>query len=165
MPVSALALKTIELASHEVGQLEQPLGSNWGGRIPLYLAAVHISEPASWCSALACFCVQSAAQELGIAPELKSSASGLHLFELNPELQFSELTPDDVPCIAVFDHGKGLSHVVMVCGLNADTGLFDVIAGNTNDAHPPSRQGIGCFALEGRYSVTDPKLNGYLRIA
>lgn len=158
-----LALSTIVTASHEVGTLESPLGSNWGPRVSLYLASVHLASAASWCSAFVAWCVQQAAKSLGIVPLMRFSASGLHFWDLNPDLQFHELTPDSVPCVAVFDHGQGLSHVVLVCGYDEDKGKFSVIAGNTNN--DGSRNGIGVFALQDWYSILDPKLKGYLRIA
>lgn len=40
----------IAAARAEIGQKESPIGSNWGGKIPEYLASVGISTPAPWCA-------------------------------------------------------------------------------------------------------------------
>jgi hypothetical protein len=41
----------VDVAKSEVGNLEIPLGSNWGKHVKKYLNSVDINFPASWCMA------------------------------------------------------------------------------------------------------------------
>lgn len=49
--LSACQRRVIEIGRSQLGQHEQPFGSNWGGMVPAYLAAAGIHYPAPWCAA------------------------------------------------------------------------------------------------------------------
>lgn len=157
-----LATRTIEIAASQIGVTEHPPGSNTGPQVDQYLAAVHCPPPNPWCSALVCWAVQQAANNTGTTPELRFSASALQLFRKNPAYQFRTITPDDVPCIAVHDHGHNKGHTFFVVGLDESTGQLQTIEGNSDKAG--SRTGGSVVALNHR-TTTDAQLLGFLRIA
>lgn len=159
---SELARKTAEVAARDVGVREEPPGSNDGPRIRSYLLTVGLDPGQPYCAAAVSYWVQRAAEELFERPLLFKSGSAMGLWRRNPHLQFKTLTPEEIPCLYVEDHGGGHGHVGIVIGLNEETGVFQEISANTNPAG--SRDGGGVYALE-RRTVADAKLVGFLRIA
>lgn len=155
-PSITLAQLTVNFAKQEVGQHEDPKGSNWGPRVKDYLAVVNVHSPASWCAGFAAFCIDSAAKALGVTLTMRFSASALHMLSLNPTLQIESCEPG---CLVVWDHGKGLGHVG-ICA-TTDGAIASVISGNTNS--DGSREGYEvCEQIK---HLNDPRIAGYVRIA
>ena len=49
--------KAIKAARGEIGQREQPIGSNWGGHVTDYITFTGYTSPVYWCGCFACWCV------------------------------------------------------------------------------------------------------------
>lgn len=56
-----LQQQALKIAITQLGQHENPLGSNWGKPVQDYLKAVGIGFPASWCMAFVYWCFEQAA--------------------------------------------------------------------------------------------------------
>jgi hypothetical protein len=150
------------------GQLEQPVGSNWGPAdsvVVRSLAIVGLHAANSWCAGFACLCAWEAndnAWPKGFRP----SASALHLWELNAAAQVAVSAGPEPEDFAIYDHGGGHGHVDIVEMVTIVQGspyiAFNTIGGNTNKGG--SRQGIGVFGGISR-RTDDPLLKGFLRLS
>lgn len=58
----------MQIARAEMGQQEKPRGSNWGGKIPQYLASVGINTPAPWCAAFVYYVFEHAHDVVNVLP-------------------------------------------------------------------------------------------------
>ena len=58
----ALQQQALKVAISQLGQHENPLGSNWGKPVQDYLKSVNISFPASWCMAFVYWCFEQTGQ-------------------------------------------------------------------------------------------------------
>jgi len=158
-----LGRNAVAIANGEMGVTEHPPGSNSGPRVNEYLAAVQLGPGYAWCSAFASWCIQRAAVALGIAPAFRYSGGALALWSRNAPRSIAPqaLTPDDLPCVVVWNHGGGLGHVGLCVGLDQAAGKLQTIEGNS-DANG-SRTGGQVVAHSDR-RLDDPKLMGFLRI-
>jgi hypothetical protein len=159
-----LARKTAEIASRDIGIMEDPPGSNRGPRIEEYLAYTGLPPGNAYCASANSLWVHEAAAELGITPQLKKSGSAIHLFDNNPDLQIAPdaLTAEDLPVIGIntdADHIHG--HAFLIIGMD-EKGTFQTVDPNSNPAG--AREGIGVFLLN-RRTTADANRRGYLRIA
>lgn len=161
MPATDFARTVAQIANSQVGVQEQPLGSNSGPKVNQYLKAVNCPPGKPWCAAFLGWCVLKASIETGHQPQLRFSASALHLWELNPDLQTRDLDVEDLPLLGVFDHGGGKGHVAVVLGYNPDSHRLQTIEGN--GSLNGSREGLAVVALDRRH-ITDAQLVGFLRI-
>lgn len=135
--LSDIALST---AASQVGQKENPLGSNWGHPVQDYLASVGIHFPASWCMAFMYWCYDHAAGQLGISNPLFKTGGVLAQWSNQPSNRVGTLNYKPVPGnIFIMDLGGGLGHTGMVESVDPD-GTLHTIEGNTNDSG--SREGI-----------------------
>lgn len=159
----------LRVARSYVGQLEQPLGSNWSpdpySVIVRSLALVGLHKPASWCAAFVSLCVYEANGNAW--PQgFRQSARALGIWELNPSLHVAKAVPPDPEDIAVYDHGGGEGHVEFVTDVAFVRGTagysYTGLGGNTNNNG--SRQGIGVFDGIGRSSAS-PLLKGFVRMS
>jgi len=163
---SELARKAAELAARDLNVREQPDGSNDSPRIRQYLFNVGIREPASYCAAAVSTWILEAGNALGVFPRIKTTGGAQRLYFLNSKLAIfaRDLTPDDVPCVYVENHGGGLGHAGIVVGFDPETGRFQDISGNTTDkATREGGTGQGVYALDKR-SIHDARLLGFVRI-
>ncbi len=157
-----LARKTEEIASRDIGTMEDPPGSNRGERIEEYLAYTGLAPGNAYCASANSLWVHEAAAELGITPQLRKSGSALGLVRNNPELFFTEVTAADLPCIGInedADHVHG--HAFLIIGMD-ENGKFQTIDPNSNPAG--AREGTGVWLLN-RRTAADANRRGYIRIA
>lgn len=161
MGASELARAAAAIANGQVGVTEQPHGSNSGPMVDKYLACVGQPPGNAWCAAFVCWCILEAADQLGARPSLLKSASALKLWKRNPHLQLpvSELTPDEIPCVAIWDHGGSKGHTGLVVGMDRDH--LVTIEGNSDASG--SRTG-GSVVAQTKRRLDDPQLVGFVRI-
>ena len=169
--MSNLSDKVLQIAAGQVGQKENPLGSNWGHPVQDYLASVGIHFPASWCMAFLYWCAEEAVKEL-VPAGAATSIPGLQSY--NPLVhtggvlaQWKQILPRfRVPAggapqagdIFIMDLGNGLGHTGIVESVGAD-GSLHTIEGNTNDTG--SREGIE-VARKIRHNAKP--IIGYIRV-
>lgn len=139
-----LKTKVLSFAAAAVGVREQPLGSNRGPEVDVYVKNVGLDPEGHypWCAAF----VYSCFLELGAANPCPrtgaawgmwlKTAEGLHLPRAKAMLSLIK------PCMVfVMDFGHGTGHVGLVKAV--EVGKIVTIEGNTNDGG--SREGIGVF--------------------
>lgn len=147
--MSALSLKGLGVAITQLGQHENPLGSNWGEPVKTYLHSVGIDFPASWCAAFVYWCYN----QTGLPnPLVKTGGVLRHWGEANKALRVTDPEPGD---IFIMDFGKGLGHTGIV--EKVDATFVYTIEGNSNDSG--SREGIEVT----RKQRPKTKIKGYLR--
>jgi hypothetical protein len=147
----ALGTKALKIAQTQLGQKENPLGSNWGIPVKNYLKSVGIDFPAAWCMAFVYWCFEQVSE--GNNPLVKTGGVLAHWNKADKKYKvFGEPQRGD---IFIMDFGKGLGHTGIVMDVN-DT-FIHTIEGNTNDTG--SREGIMvCYKLRPK-----TKIKGYLR--
>ncbi len=148
----------LQVASSQVGSMENPLGSNRGPQVDVYLRSVGINPAAGsfpWCAAFVYFCFQEAASKLGVAnPAIKDAGvldcwnkagtSGVHRIATSEAVHHTGLVK------------PGLIFLLKVGSISGHMGLIEkvegerltTIEGNTNT--DGSREGIGVFRRTGR---------------
>lgn len=148
-----LQQKAIEIAISQLGQEENPRGSNWGEPVKSYLASVGITFPASWCMAFAYWCFLQAAKAMGVNTPLTKTGGVLNAWNKAPAaVKVTDPQPGD---IFIQDHGHGLGHTGIVERVEGDD--VHTIEGNTNDTG--SREGYEvCRRVRKKSSII-----GYLR--
>lgn len=165
---SALMLQTLAVGISQIGQMEEPLGSNRGPMVDTYLRATGAPLGLAWCMAFVYWCGNTAAQQIGRDNPLPRTAGCLDHWNrarssgaaqripradayANPAL----IKPGQ---IFIMDFGGGLGHTGIVEAL-LPGGRLRTIEGNTNTGG--SRQGLGVFRLE-RRKLADLQLRGLI---
>lgn len=140
--MSQLSDRALAIAKSQVGQKENPLGSNWGHPVQDYLASVGLYQPASWCMAFVYWCVDHAANQLGMANPLTKTGGVLnsyHTFKGYKALVGHNVELPESGYIFIMDLGNGLGHTGFVEARQNGIAMA-TIEGNTNDTG--SREGI-----------------------
>ena len=160
--MSALTDAALKVAQSQVGQMENPLGSNWGHPVEDYLAAVGINEPASYCMAGVYWCFDQACKELGITPNpLTKTGLVAHAWQVaypyhkSTDIPGFQPQPGDIFIMIFGVSGHG--HTGIVEAINPD-GSLGTIEFNTDTTGSP--EGVGVFRRT-RHFV--PPIVGFLR--
>lgn len=140
--------KALKIAIGQLGQKENPLGSNWGVPVKNYLASVGIGFPASWCMAFVYWCFD---QVIKPNPLVKTGGV-LAAWNAAKSNRVTDPQPGD---IFIMDFGKGLGHTGIV--EKVDATFIYTVEGNSNDSG--SREGIEVT----RKQRPRVKIKGYLR--
>lgn len=168
---SALARKVAEIANRDASLpvREIPNGSNECPRYADYRATFGLrdSKPFPVCAAAVCTWISDGEKETGENATIRCSTNAMRLWGYNPSLRIGieELTADDIPCVWIEDHGDGRGHAGIVVGFDPDAREFEGISANTTSKK--TREGgkhQGVWANAG-YSLDNPKLKGFVRIA
>lgn len=147
----SLGLKALKIAQTQIGQKENPLGSNWGVPVKNYLASVGLNFPAAWCMAFVYWCFDQVSKPNN--PLIKSGGV-LHCWN-KADKKYRVVGEPQKGDIFIMDYGKGLGHTGIV--LDIKDNLIHTIEGNTNDTG--SREGIMvCVKIRPK-----SKIKGYLR--
>ena len=144
----SLQKQALAIAITQLGQHENPLGSNWGKPVQNYLKAVNIPFPASWCMAFVYWCFGTENN-----PLIKTGGVLRAWNEADKKYRVvGDPQPGD---IFIMNFGKGLGHTGIV--EKVDKTFVYTIDGNTNDSG--SREGIEVCRKQRLRS----KMVGYLR--
>lgn len=130
-----LADTALQIARTEIGQSEQPKGSNWGDAVKKYLASVGIGFPAPWCMAFVYWSVDKAAKELGQQNPLARTGGVMPQWNASKKLRVTTPRKGD---LFVMSFGKGLGHIGFVDSVQGDR--IQTVEGNSNDEG--SREGF-----------------------
>jgi peptidoglycan hydrolase-like protein with peptidoglycan-binding domain len=154
---SSLATAALAWAVDEIGQMENPPGSNRGERIDDYARAVGLRPESAlpWCAAFVYWCFTQAAQNKGVPNPVvrtagvldhwtKAGARGVHRVLGSTAKNSPELVQPGF--IFIMDFGGGAGHTGFVESVAG--GRLVTIEGNTNDGG--SREGVGVFRRESR---------------
>lgn len=134
--MSALSLAALEIAISQIGQKEDPLGSNWGHPVQDYLARAGCHEPEPWCMGLMYWVFDEASQKISQPNPLYKTVGCLD--QLNHRRAFVVMVPQPGD-IFIMDLGNGKGHTGIIESIDAD-GTLNTIEGNTN--HGGSREGV-----------------------
>lgn len=131
-----LSNKSLEIAQSQIGQQENPLGSNWGEPVKSYLGSVGIGFPASWCMAFVFWCFKKSSEELKLTNTAIKTGGVLKAWNDAPK-EMKASVPS-IGSVFIMDFGKGLGHTGIVEKFDA-VNVY-TIEGNTNDTG--SREGV-----------------------
>ena len=155
-----LIAKVLEVASGEIGVMEDPPASNRGKRVEEYQRTVGIDPGEPWCVAFIYFCFGEAAKDLGRENPMRTAGCRtggvLDLWNRaqrakDVDVIVSEAALDDPSkvkpgTIFTISSGGGHGHVGLVS--NVIGNRLETIEGNTNGGG--SREGIGVFRRNSR---------------
>lgn len=172
-PSSPLMLQALGIAASQVGQMEEPLGSNRGPMVDVYLKSVALPlngppDSRAWCMAFVYWAFEQAAKQLAV-PNVAPRTAGcldhwgrarfvngaVRIAREDALADLSLLKPGQ---IFICDYGHGLGHTGIVERVLPD-GRLVTVEGNTNDGG--SRTGLGVFRLQ-RRKVTDKPIKGFV---
>lgn len=134
--MSTLSLAALEIAISQIGQKENPLGSNWGHPVQDYLLRAGERNPAPWCMGFIYWCFDEAAQKIGQPTPLYKTVRVLDQFHHRRQYAVMVPQPGD---IFIMDLSGGKGHTGIIELIDAD-GTLHTIEGNTNSGG--SREGI-----------------------
>jgi hypothetical protein len=171
---STYMLQALGIAGSQVGQMEEPRGSNLGPMVNEYLTFTGVpltgADPNSraWCMAFVYWAFQTASQALGRANPTPKTASvlshwnkaatvpGARLIRASDALDSPNLIKPGL--VFILDFGSGLGHTGFVERVMPG-GRLATVEGNTNN--DGSRTGVGVFRLE-RRKLSDLNLKGFV---
>lgn len=171
---STLMVHALGVAGTQVGQMEQPPGSNRGPMVDEYLRAAGIDPLHSevggraWCMAFLYWVFKTAATSMSVANPLPRTAGCLDHWSRARTIPgarrilASEASADPrlikPGLIFILDFGGGLGHAGIVERV-APGGRLSTVEGNSNT--DGSRNGVGVFRLD-RRSLSDQVLKGFV---
>lgn len=129
--------QALATAQTQVGQKENPIGSNWGHPVQDYLLSVGIGFAASWCMSFVYWCFEHAAVQSGVPNPLTKTGGVLaqwntqlkaRIIPLENQNPHEVLQPGD---IMIIKEGPTLGHTGIVESIDAD-GTIHTIEGNTD---------------------------------
>lgn len=148
-----LGNEALQVARGQLGQAEEPKGSNSGPMVDQYLSAVGLDPGYAWCAAFVFWCHGQAANVASITNPVPRTAGVLDLWRRSTANRVKAPRPGDV---FVMDYGRGKGHTGFVERV-LDGGVIETIEGNTNDEG--SREGYEVA----RRKRPMTKVLGYLR--
>jgi hypothetical protein len=137
----------LDIARGEIGNHEEPPGSNWGPHVKAYLASAGVDFPAPWCAGFVYWCFEQAAKAAGKKnPVYRTGGVMMHWNKTTAKKILAKDATANPGLIKpghifIMSFGGGLGHTGLVESVNG--GFITVIEGNTNDNG--SREGIGVF--------------------
>lgn len=172
-PATGAAALALAVAVTQIGEMEDPVGSNRGQQVDAYQIAAGLTLPAAgkpgffWCMAFVHWCFATATTEAGIANPFPRTAGCLDAWNkvkrATPNRLISRQQAIASPAIVkpgmvfILDFGGSAGHT----GFVTDNigGALRTIEGNSNP--DGSRNGIGVFELN-RRKVTEASLKGFI---
>ena len=138
--MSQLSDNALSIAISQVGQKENPLGSNWGHPVEEYIASVGLNEPVSWCMCFMYWCFGQASKGLSITNPMTKTAGVVHAWQVAyPE---HKITADpQAGDIFIMDFGGGHGHTGIVESVDPD-GTLHTVEGNTDLTGSPNGDGV-----------------------
>lgn len=165
--MSQLSELALQIALTQVGNKENPIGSNWGHPVQDYLASVDIYIPSSWCMAFVFWCFQEAKKALQLKLQAEGVVMPIRTGGVLDAWRRSSVehrifvadsgNPPRPGDIFIMDLGRGLGHTGIVQSVGTD-GTLHTIEGNTNDTG--SREGI---EVDKKIRHNQKPIIGYLR--
>jgi hypothetical protein len=172
--VAPLLAQAIAIAASQVGQMEDPKGSNRGGMVDVYLRAAgldpNVGDPDSrpWCMCFMYWVFQQASALLHRNNPVPKTASCHHHWDVAANLpNVARITAQEAlqdrslikpGLIFVLDFGGGQGHTGIV-EASLPGGVLQTLEGNSNDNG--SRNGVGVYRLQ-RRKPSDAELKGFV---
>jgi hypothetical protein len=162
---SGLALKALAVAQREIGNLEEPLGSNAGPHVEKYLDSTGLPGGYFWCMAFVHWCFKDAAVQLGVPNRFPKTAGVLDAWNKSSTMRVTKaaalanLSLVGPGSVFILDYGTGYGHTGFV--VHNDSGSLVTVEGNTDPAG--SGNGIGVFELN-RRNVANSRMKGFINV-
>lgn len=143
-----LAAEIIRIAKLEVGNREDPAGSNRGPDIKKYFDSVGINQGYAWCVCFTYWCVNQACANVGVLNKMPRTAGVLMHWNTTKAKKILAADAKNNPSLVkpgqlfMMKMGRIAGHTGIVTAVNG--GFIDCIEGNTNN--DGSREGVGVFA-------------------
>jgi hypothetical protein len=163
LPIS-LSLLALEIAISQIGQSEQPKGSNSGPMVDQYLKAVGLNPGYPWCQAFVNWCFEKAAEQMGKAEPVPNTGGVLKCWDMmslnhrilqREAVSRPQLVKPGMQFVMNYGHGQGHTGIVeRIEGL-----VLHTIEGNTNEAG--SRE--GCVVARKERRMDDKLMLGFIR--
>ena len=153
--LSPLQMNVLEIASKEIGVVEDPPGSNSGPVVNKYLSSVGLEPGYAWCAAFVYWCFGEAAVKLNRANPVTKTAGCLDHWRKTGGYKIISKGAVDNPAliepgsIFIMSRGGGLGHTGIVNSVN--DGYINTIEGNTNSGL--SAEGGGVYELRRKIST------------
>ena len=147
---SPLLTEAISVALSQVGNMEDPPGSNKGPEVDAYLASVNLDPGQFWCAAFIYWCFQKAAGNLSIANPLVKTGNCMAHWNQTRGRKILTAAAQENPGlllpgqIFIISHGGTSGHTGLI--ERVEGGFIDTIEGNSNPTG--SSNGIGVFRLQ-----------------
>lgn len=149
-----LATRALVHASANVGQQENPIGSNWGFPVSKWLGEVGIHFAAEWCMAFVYSMFNEAATDMSITNPLVKTGGCLYAWANAPSNHQTTPEPGD---IFIMDFGNGAGHTGIIESIEGS--VLTTIEGNSNS--DGSR--LGWEVVRHQRTIPDAIIVGYLR--
>ena len=158
-----LTLRALEVAITQLGQQEDPAGSNRGPMVDKYLRSVGLNPGYAWCQAFVYWCYATAAAATGTKCPVIRTAGVRDCWNKTPlsqRLSRKEAVTDTTTI------KPGYQFIMLFAGGNGHTGIVErvegtyihTIEGNSNNTG--SREGTA--VVRHIRSITDPALQGFI---
>jgi len=152
--VSTFSECVLAVATEELGNREEPKGSNAGPEIEKYLRSVGLGPGYSWCMAFVFWCTEKTRIAWDQPNPLVKTAGVLDQWRRMPAER--KKTVPQVGDVFIMDFGKGMGHTGFVTRVHNDH--VHTIEGNTNDEG--SREGYEVARRIRKIST----IKGFIRI-
>lgn len=167
--VDPLLAQVIKVAQGEEAKQvrEQPVNSNSGPQVDVYLAGVGLKPGFSWCCAFTYYCFQQAASQMNCPNPMVKTAGCLKHWQDAPSNGGRRIAASDALAnpgllkpgmLFIMDHGGGLGHTGLIESVAG--GLLTTIEGNTDGSR--TREGGGVYRLVRKVSEIN---KGYIDYA
>jgi hypothetical protein len=166
-PATGLAASALARANSQIGVMEQPIGSNRGPMVDVFLKSVGVPPGNYWCMAFVNWCFQNGSADAGISNTFPKTAGCIDAWNRvkadMPRRIVTRAAAMADPSLVkpgfvfILDHGGGNGHTGFVS--HQSGGALATIEGNSNATG--SANGVGVFALN-RRGVMEKDLKGFL---
>lgn len=161
------AIGALRYAIQQIGQQEQPRGSNKGPMVNEYLAAVGLQPGYAWCQAFVYWCYENASKDNGSENPVVRTAGVYDCWNKskgNPNVHRRCIEPTEIPqpgdqFILLFSNGSGHTGIVEHIDTSKEVPVLHTIEGNSNASG--GREGFAVVRRERR--ADEPALTGYIR--
>ncbi|MBA3828686.1 MAG: CHAP domain-containing protein [Taibaiella sp.] len=157
-------MHALNIAQGQLGQSEQPIGSNSGPMVDAYLAATGLRPGYAWCQSFVYWCYQQAAMQLHQTNPVRKTAGAMACwYKALPAMRITKPEALQHPLLIgpgtqfILDYGHGEGHTGIV---ERTEGLvIHTIEGNSNT--DGSREGYE--VVRHKRSIDDKLLIGFIK--
>jgi hypothetical protein len=167
LPLQSLAL---QIAQGQVGQAEQPKGSNSGPMVNQYLKAAGLQPGYAWCQAFMYWCYNEAAKQLQVSNPVVKTASVAECWTKTPaKKKITKADAQHDPTLIqpglqfILSFGNNTGHTGIVESIETTNGgaIVHTIEGNSNN--DGSREGYA--VVRHQRKLADRALLGFIKYA
>lgn len=169
---AAIALAASHIAQQQLGQKEEPKGSNSGPMVDKYLASVGLNPGYAWCQAFVYWCYQQAAEATKTKNPMVKTAGVLNCWNRTKKqtstaivISKEELLAKGIKpqagdqLILLFGNGTGHTGIVTAVTGTQQSLCMQTVEGNSNGAG--GREGY--VVISRKRKITEAAIKGIIR--